>query len=202
MFLLKKPFEAQVSQFIASQRGLSFSYAEVGASRHGDVARVEGYTVDHNRIKLGVGQSIFTHAVDALRKWKHFDLGWVRIVPPDAPVEVGATVAVLAKLFALWSLNACRIVYLIDEDGPAMSANNGVTVKRFGFAYGTLREHAERGEERFMIEWQGTDDSVWYDILAFSRPNLLAKLGYPLTRRLQKKFARDSLAAMVKAVSE
>ena len=82
-----------------------------------------------------------------------------------------------------------------------MNAADGAPVKRFGFAYGTLRDHAERGEERFMIEWQGSDDSVWYDILAFSQPNLLAKLGYPLTRRLQKRFARDSLAAMVKALS-
>jgi uncharacterized protein (UPF0548 family) len=201
MFLLKEPSEAQIRHFISSQRGQSFSYAEVGASRHGDVERVEGYTVDHNRIKLGVGQNTFTHAVAALRQWKHFDLGWVLIAPPDTTIEVGVTVAVLARPFAFWSLNACRIVYVIDEDAPAMSADNGTTVKRFGFAYGTLRDHAERGEERFTIEWQD-DDSIWYDILAFSRPNLLAKLGYPLTRRLQKKFARDSLAAMVKAVRE
>ena len=114
---------------------------------------------------------------------------------------MGATVAVLAKLFVLWSLNACRIVYVIDENVLAMNADDSSSVKRFGFAYGTLRDHAERGEERFTIEWQD-DDSVWYDILAFSRPNLLAKLGYPLTRRLQKKFARDSLTVMVKAVND
>lgn len=193
MFLLRAPSDEQIRQFISSQREQPFSYPEVGASRHGDVERVEGYTIDRHRVKLGVGENTFERAVDALRKWKHFCLGWVRIVPSDTPVEVGATVAVLAKLFALWSLNACRIVYVIDEDAP---------VKRFGFAYGTLRDHAERGEERFTIEWQGNDDSVWYDILAFSQPNLPAKLGYPLTRRLQKKFARDSLAAMVKTVSE
>ena len=193
MFFLRAPSEEQIRRFISSQREQPFSYPEVGASRHGDVERVEGYTIDRHRVKLGLGENTFERAVDALRKWKHFCLGWVRIVPPDTPVEVGATVAVLAKLFALWSLNACRIVYVIDEDAP---------VKRFGFAYGTLRDHAERGEERFTIEWQGNDDSVWYDILAFSQPNLPARLGYPLTRRLQKKFARDSLAAMIKAVGE
>jgi len=200
MFFLRAPSDEQIRQFISSQREQRFSYPEVGASRHGDVERVEGYTIDHQRIKLGVGENTFERAADALRKWKHFCLGWVRIVPPDTAVEARATVAVLAKLFPLWSLNACRIVYVIDEDGPAMNADDA-PVKRFGFAYGTLRDHAERGEERFTIEWQGNDDSVWYDILAFSQPNLLAKLGYPLTRRLQKRFARDSLAAMVKALS-
>jgi uncharacterized protein (UPF0548 family) len=42
---------------------------------------------------------------------------------------------------------------------------------------------------------------VWYDIRAFSRPrHVLARLGYPLTRRTQKRFARDSVAAMGNAV--
>ncbi len=200
MFFLRAPSDEQIRRFISSQREQRFSYPEVGASRPGDVERVEGYTIDHQRIKLGVGENTFERAADALRKWKHFCLGWVRIVPPDTAVEARATVAVLAKLFPLWSLNACRIVYVIDENVPAMNADDGSSVKRFGFAYGTLRDHAERGEERFMIELQ-EDDSVWYEILAFSQPNLLAKLGYPLTRRLQKRFARDSLAAMVKALS-
>jgi uncharacterized protein (UPF0548 family) len=75
-------------------------------------------------------------------------------------------------------------------------------VKRFGFAYGTLAEHAESGEERFTVEWDRDEDTVWYDILAFSRPrNSLARLGYPLSRLLQKRFAKDSKAAMLEAVT-
>jgi len=76
-------------------------------------------------------------------------------------------------------------------------------VKRFGFAYGTLEEHAESGEERFTVEWNRDEDKVWYDILAFSRPRqMLAKLGYPLSRLLQKRFAEGSKAAMVQTVSQ
>jgi uncharacterized protein (UPF0548 family) len=91
-------------------------------------------------------------------------------------------------------VSACRIVYRIDDDGPT---------KRFGFAYGTLPDHPESGEERFMVEWSQADGSVWYDILAFSRPyQLLTRLAYPLVRRFQKRFARESTAAMVRAVSE
>ena len=53
------------------------------------------------------------------------------------------------------------------------------------------------------MEWHAADAAVWYDILAFSRPQqLLARLGYPLARRLQKRFARDSAAAMRRAVVE
>lgn len=89
-------------------------------------------------------------------------------------------------------MNACRIVYVVDEEDP---------VKRFGFAYGTMAEHAESGEERFTVEWDRDEDTVWYDILAFSHPrNLLARLGYPLSRLLQKRFAEDSKAAMLEAV--
>jgi uncharacterized protein (UPF0548 family) len=52
------------------------------------------------------------------------------------------------------------------------------------------------------VEWRRIDDSVFYDLYAFSRPNqLLAKLGYPLARRLQHRFARDSLQAMVQATN-
>ena len=75
-------------------------------------------------------------------------------------------------------------------------------MRRFGFAYGTLAEHAESGEERFTVEWDD-QDNVGYDILTFSRPrHPLARLGYPLSRSLQKKFARDSKAAMLQAVRD
>jgi len=101
-------------------------------------------------------------------------------------------VAVLARVFGVWSLNACRIVDVINEVGPTT---------RFGFAYGTLPGHAESGEERFQIEWNREDDSVWYDIRAFSRPNhWLTRLGYPIVRRIQQRFARDSAAAMQAAI--
>ena len=53
-----------------------------------------------------------------------------------------------------------------------------------------------------MVEWHHDDGSVWYDILAFSRPNhALAKLGKPFSRALQKRFARDSKRAMAKAAA-
>jgi uncharacterized protein (UPF0548 family) len=185
MFLLRQPSPEAIRRFISAQRDLPFSYPEVRATS-GDLP--QGYIVDRNRIKLGEGKEAYERGIAALRKWKQFDLGWVRMVPTETPIEVGAVVAILTHHFGFWSLNACRVVYLINEDGP---------VTKFGFAYGTLSKHVERGEERFTIEWHQTDNTVWYDILAFSRPNhFLVKLGYPLARSLQKRFARDSLKAM------
>jgi len=186
MFLINKPSDGQLRQFIDSERNLPFSYKEVGAT--GEVLPT-GYRIDHNRQRLGSGAEAFNRAVAALRTWKQFDLGWVQVVPIGTPVEVGAVVGILTKHFGVWSLNACRVVYLIDEEGP---------IRKFGFAYGTLVNHVERGEERFTIEWHADDDAVWYDILAFSRPGkLLVTLGLPLARMLQKRFARDSKRRML-----
>jgi uncharacterized protein (UPF0548 family) len=121
-----------------------------------------------------------------------FDLGWVRLFPSDTPIDLGATVAVVVNHLGFWSMNACRIVYLVEESGP---------LARYGFAYGTLADHAERGEERFTVEWDRQDDSVWYDILAVSKPGSLARLAFPYARRLQKRFANDSKKAIMRAVA-
>jgi len=71
-------------------------------------------------------------------------------------------------------------------------------VEIYGFAYGTLPEHAAFGEERFTVEYDTKDGAVSYEILAFSRLRPLARLAYPFTRALQRRFARDSKAAMLK----
>jgi uncharacterized protein (UPF0548 family) len=186
MFFLTEPSAETTHRFLASQWDQPFTYSEVGATQHNPPSN---FVLDHNRIKLGAGQQTYERAVAALRRWKQFDLGWVGIIPDTTPLEVGAAVAIKAKTFGFWSLSACRIVYLINEDPP---------VRKFGFAYGTLTNHVECGEERFIVEWNMQDDSVWYDILAFSRPHqFLVKLGYPLARRLQKRFAKESLRSML-----
>lgn len=194
MFLISKPNEESVRQFLEAQRSEAFSYAEVGATRRGDGAP-RGYNLDRNRIRLGTGRETFERAIEAVRSWKMFDLAWTRICFDDAPIETGQTVAILIGHFGFWSLNAARIVYILSE------AND--ETEKFGFAYGTLTEHGERGEERFSVEHHKRDASVWYDLYAFSLPNhFLAKLGYPASRYLQKRFAAESKSAMQKAVRE
>jgi len=56
-------------------------------------------------------------------------------------------------------------------------------------------------QARLEFTYPAVGATVKYGILAFSRPNqLLVHLGYPLVHRLQKRFARDSAAAMLRAV--
>lgn len=187
MLSFRKPSAAAIRSFLDRQSRLGLTYAAVGATA---AVPPPGYDVDHTRIKLGEGDAVFQAAKDALRRWEQFRLGWVEAWPADTPIRAGEAVAVVARAVGLWWLNACRIVYVVDEG------------RRFGFAYGTLTDHAGTGEERFLIE-QDADGGVWYDILAFSRPHqLLTRLGYPWVRRTQKRFGRESAALMLRAVGK
>jgi uncharacterized protein (UPF0548 family) len=188
MLRLSKPNQDSIAAFLAAQRNQTFSYAEVRCSQHQTPPRL--YVADHNRISLGKGLDIFEQAKHALRNWKMFGMPWIELCWPDTPIEPGRDVAVLVSHLGFWSINACRIVYVIDECGSS---------QKYGFAYGTLPDHGARGEERFTLELD-SDQTVWYDLYALSRPNTLARLAYPFTRSLQKRFAEGSKAAMQQAV--
>ena len=190
MFSLQKPTVESIRRFLKKQVVLDFSYPAVGATA---TSLPANYVTDRTRIILGSGEPVFLAAKAALQRWKHFQLGWVEPWPPETPIQSGEVVAIMAWTAGLWTLNCCRIVYVVDEAGP---------VSKFGFAYGTLPGHVESGEELFQIEWDQYTNSVCYDILAFSRPNhFLTRLGYPLVRHTQKRFGRDSAAAMFRAVN-
>ena len=198
MFFLRRPTTQRVNRFRSAAEQDSFSYPQVGAI--GDSALPKsynlpkGYNVDRNQIRLGEGLPLFDRAYAALEAWKMFDIGWVELIHPAEAVAPGQTVVVLAHTFGLYSLSANRVIAMIDRDDGK--------IWRRGFGYGTLRHHVERGEERFSVEYHHEDGSVWYDILAFSLPrHPLARLGYPLSRAAQRRFAADSKVAMVTAVS-
>jgi uncharacterized protein (UPF0548 family) len=180
---LRRPDAAHVRRYLDAQRPLPVTYDAVGATNGGGPAP-PGFVLDHNRQRLGRGEAAFTRAREDVRRWRVFPAPWTAIEPPDAPIAEGTVVAVLIRAVGLWWLNAARIVYVIDEP------------RRFGFAYGTLPGHVERGEERFLVEWL-EDDEVWYDLRAFSRPRYwMVRLGRPIARMLQRRFARASKAAM------
>ena len=190
MLSLRKPSPESLHRVLSEQAKLDFSYSPVGATAHTPPA---GYVVDRTRIEVGAGESVFLAANAALQRWEHFRLGWVEPWPPETPIQSGEVVAIMAWTAGLWTLNCCRIVYVVDVSGP---------IRKFGFAYGTLPGHVESGEELFLIEWDQNTNSVWYDIVAFSKPNhFLTRLGYPLVRRTQKRFGRNSAAAMFRAVN-
>jgi uncharacterized protein (UPF0548 family) len=135
MMWLHKPSDATIHAFLDSQRLRPFPYQGVGSSRAVPSA---GYVLDHCRVRLGTGQRTFEAACAALRRWQMFQIGWVQACWPTTGIEPDAVVGILASWCGLWFLNACRIVYVLDDTQP---------VRRFGFAYGTLPGHAERGED-------------------------------------------------------
>ncbi len=187
MFLTFRPNQERIDAFLKQRRADSYSYREQGATRTSPPA---GHDIDHNRIMLGRGETDFERAKKAIREWKMFDVPGLEILPSDTPIEAGRNVALLAHHLGFYSLSSCRIVYVIEDKG------------RFGFAYGTLTEHVEIGEERFTVEFHPDTGDVWYDIFAFSRPgHIFVKLGYPYARYLQKRFAVGSKAAMLRAMT-
>jgi uncharacterized protein (UPF0548 family) len=185
MLFLQKPSRRGLEAFLAQQRDATFSYTALGCT---SAQAPPGYVRDHERTALGGGPTAFQAACDALRAWKMFDLGWTSVVDPTCPLIAGREVGVLARVGFLWTLNACRILEVFDEPG-----------RRLGFVYGTLDEHAEQGEERFLVELDSTG-RVWFDLLAISRPHRwYARIANPVARLVQRRFRRDAAAAMLRA---
>ena len=129
----------------------------------------------------------------AIRGWQMFNIPWVHsVLAQCSRYRLEPRSRFWWIISGFHSLNACRIVYAVDEDGP---------IKRFGFAYGTLWEHAESGEERFTVEWRRNEDEVWYDILAFSRPGKWRPNWRIRFRGASRKFAEASKLAMLRAAN-
>ena len=148
-----------------------------------------GFVLDHSRTLLGRGEAAFEAAKEAFRRWRMFDLGWVRVANSEVPIAPGRIVAVEVRALGLWSVNLSQIIETIDLQ------------TRFGFIYSTTRSHVEEGEERFLLEHDRITDEVVYGLEAVSRPRaLLARLGLPVTRHFQHRFARDSHRRMGKEV--
>ena len=130
MFFAQRPSREAIDRFVRDSQDLPISYGPIGI--------VNGETpcrdLDEATVTIGRGRTDFERARTALTAWKQFDIGWVEVVPRHTPVEVGTVVAVLIRHLGFWSLNGCRVLYTVGGDG------------RFGFAYGTLTNHAESGE--------------------------------------------------------
>lgn len=188
MFLRRRPSAREIERFLSESSELPLSYAPVGLSGVG----AEGFNLDAQVTVVGHGEAAFARATQALIAWRHFDLGWVELFPKGAPIAPGTVVAVMVHHVGFWSLNGCRVVSVSGVPGD----------HEFGFAYGTLPNHAESGEETFRVRFRPETGEVAYEIRAVSRPRaMLARLGHPLVRSLQEGFRRDSTTAMMRALA-
>lgn len=197
MFSLRKPTYQQLRDFLKSHRDVPFTYPEVEATRRdaADGEAPDGYSCGRQRVLLGHGREVFLQAKSNLREWKMFPAEFVELIWP-APIEVGRVVATLFQAPGFWTLNPCRIVYAIDD-----TEYGDANIERFGFAYGTVGSHLAAGEERFTVEHNHDDDSVWYEVYCFSKADhWLSNLAYPYLRLQQHRFRRLSARAMQREI--
>ena len=187
LFYLFQPDSERIEAALRAGSAHPLSYEGVGGTETG--IRPDWWF--HARdIELGHGKDTFLRARAALDAWTQFDLPWVKLHNRGVPLREGEMVAFSSRQFGIWALNVCRIVYTLDEsppDGP----------HRYGFGYGTLESHAVQGEERFLVEWDPSDDSVRFEIAKFSRPcHPLVRVARPLTWWVQTRFTQDALQRM------
>lgn len=178
------PPELQVSDSLVERfRAIPFSYPEVGATRQDQLPR--GYRHLERRVDAGRGRQRYEELAERLLTWQlHVQAGLALQVSEDRVRQGGIQLAALS-LGPARIKTRCRIVYVITEE------------RLRGFAYGTLVGHPERGEERFSVELTD-DDRVIFSLRAFSRNAwLLARLGSPVSNRVQAMVNRRYLAAAV-----
>src|SRR6185295_10153405 len=165
MFLARRPSQETIDRFLRDSQHLPLSYGPIGIVSDEPRRR----NLDETTVVVGRGRTDFERARAALLAWRQFDVGWVETFPRDAPVTIGTVVAVLIRHLGFWSLNGCRVVYNVGQPDEGTW---------FGFAYGTLTNHAEAGEELFELFVDAATQNVVYRIRATSWPHAtLARIG-------------------------
>jgi len=192
MITFTRPGWNEIRRYIDARRDVPVTYGQPGLTWPDTTGseRLESSTSrsrfqrDACRVCLGQGEAVFAAAQQAIRDWKMFPEPMAEVFWPTPNIEEGYVVAVLFRGPGFWSLNPCRIIHHLDQP------------RRFGFAYGTLDGHLESGEESFVVHWRD-DDTVWYELTAYSRPrHWMAWLGYPVVRREQARFRQLSTASI------
>lgn len=182
MILIGRHSETVLRRQLERSRQDRVTYPEVGSTR--SPALPAGYRHDSLSAQIGRGDIAWERAKQAIQLWKAHAKAGIRLTPADAPVQEGTTVLASITLGRATVVAPCRVVYVTDEP------------TRFGFAYGTLPGHPERGEEAFHVDIDD-DGTVTAEIIAFSRPgDLAAKLAGPIAREIQKTVTRLYLAGI------
>lgn len=152
------------------------TYAEVGATRRGPLP--DGYHHLHHTARIGRGRAAFEAAGAAVTGWGMHRGSGARVRATADRAEAGVSVQVSLGAGPLRLTAPCEVVWTVHEKD------------RTGFAYGTLPGHPECGEEAFTVDLHD-DGSVWFTVLAFSRPAAwYTRLAGPLVPVAQRLYAR------------
>jgi uncharacterized protein (UPF0548 family) len=148
-----------------------FTYAEVGATRDGDLPG--GYDHVRRAHVVGSGRADFDRAAAAVFRWTAQRGAGLRVRADGPASRPGTVVLMTAGLRRLGLDIPCRVVWVVDEPD------------RRGFGYGTLPGHPESGEESFVVSLR-PDGQVVYELRAFARlATRLSRLGGPVSHRVQ-----------------
>lgn len=160
----------------------NFSYKEVGASKG---AFPSGYVKDAYSARIGSGERSFIEAVEKFKEFTCHKIAGLKIAPGDFRFEKNSSVYFGYTVLPFVTIGiADRIVYVEEKD------------RRFECAYGTLNGHPEKGEEVFKI-YMDEKDNVFFVIECFSKIQApLARLGYSVSRFLQKRITRKYISAL------
>ena len=159
------------------------------------------WAIDRTRSQIGSGREAYKQATETLLHWQHFDFDWAFTNAPA--VKIDAPVVVIAKSLFLWSMNPLRITSIEKDGPPSNSHQNKLIRRRSAFAHTTVATHQISGEERFAVEWNKNDDSVWFEILSVSKPATpLALIAQPLLRFYQRRFVAQSMHGMKRQCSK
>jgi uncharacterized protein (UPF0548 family) len=182
---LRRATGADLAALLEQARSDELTYAPTGGTLDGPTP--PGLTRRHWSVPLP-GTDPFPRAVEALREWRvHRGAGLA--LATDGFLAVGTNVAFSAPLPLGFVDGTCRIVAVVDEPD------------RFGFAYGTLSVHPERGEESFVVD-RDTHDDVRFEVHGISRPSPpFARALSPIADRLQDRAVHRYLSAMQRCVS-
>jgi uncharacterized protein (UPF0548 family) len=191
-FSLRPPGPAELAAVLDRAAGEEPSYPEVGATQDPGAPLPAGYHHLRIAVTLGHGRETFDRACAALRAWAPQRGAGIELLPAAPPLQAGQDLVLAFRAFPFYVTAAARIVWVVD------------TRDRFGFGYGTLPRHPERGEEAFVVERQAGADAgtVAFTIRAFSRPgHPITRLGAPVGQAIQHRVTGRYLAAMRQAAA-
>jgi uncharacterized protein (UPF0548 family) len=155
---------------------MTVTYPEVGATRTGELP--PGYRHVHRRTAV----SDLAPVAAGMRAWGIHRGAGLAVRAPGEPA-VGMVFQSAARVGPLRLWVPCQVVWVRDEpDG-------------YGYGFGTLPGHPERGEEAFLVT-RDAEGRVWFEVRAFSRPaTWFARLGGPVTRRFQDRVTDGYVSA-------
>ena len=170
---MRLALRGRLDRLLVHYEHAALTYSEVGATR-GELP--VGYRHTKRRTRLGNGRDVFIRASAAVLSWEMHRRSGLAVATNGAAATGNTVVLGYGPSPAL--VVPCRVVYEIDDPD------------RRGFAYGSLLDHPEQGEEAFVVVIDDARD-VWLEITAFSRAGLgVVRLAGPLARGLQDMATR------------